>query len=821
MRAVFFGWLAMLLAMAMAGPAAAAEPWPTLSFELVEGSQDPVADAAAALARAAGQGPEPLSPQLKLEIETYLSTVASEYQRMGFPPPQLEPIVARSDGSRAYRVYWYAFGGPGRGTLDPARVALMAYGCRGEDASRAMNLNARTEGANGLHNRLAIATGRVPGRLDQLTDKGYADLAHELFHAVQRGTAFYDANCEPPAWFTEGMAEAVGHDMAWKLKRIRSGHDPFNRWGLRPYFQPFDAAPGTPDKEKTARGYGTSSFWRYLAELERAMQSSDSPPPKPGPQRVNRADAFDYGYLVRLLSQAPRLADGGRTMDWIDGWLRTDQRLDTRFDRVFADFVGVIADFGSHRIDGVLPVPKRRDNAQLLLFDGCKEVTQNPAQGAEELVVLALPAVSARCLRLHRQDTQDGVLAVDIRTEVTAAQARSLWLGRAGETSAVAATLHDHPRHTIANWVLLLEPGQSVDVVVANVANTPSGSEDFKPTFRISVPGWQWTGTGPVPAPQPRLRPGADRTRSGRGELPPPGGPESEPVTQGPATAQLHREQDVDHAPGCRWPYADARLHCGPAMTLVLKRLPRWLAHLDSGFSDAPARHAGSLESFAASRSADALRALDDLEVRIRLPRLEHGFKGVLENVLVTVAADGNESVTRGPRDAESGTLAYFPASGRLVVDQYDSLVFRGRFEGDVVALPLPNAHREDRPLLPVLGRVEGRFLVGQPWAGDDRYTPVAPEADQGALRIRERMPGPLRGALPATMGTGPVAAPGDAGPGQGEACDCSCAGHQRLMREIEDIDRTRPDLGADPAMLATTMCLLTCQAAWSACAAE
>lgn len=819
MRLLAGAGLAISLAVATTASALAAAPrWPTLAFEVHEGSGSAVPDAAADLARLAGRGLEPLSPQLKAEMEAYLTEVATEYQRMGFPPPALEPIVTRPDGSRAYRVHWYAFGDPGHSDRNPEGVAFVSYLCRGESGRRQIHFNARTEGPNGLHNRLAIATGRSPGMLDQLTDKAYADLAHELFHAVQRGTRFFDANCQPPAWLYEGTAQAIGHDMAWRLRRVRSHHDPFNRWGLRAYYEAFHTGPGSTKEAKTRLGYGSSSFWRYLAELERAMQSPASPPPRPGPQRVVRRDAFDYGYLVRMFSQSPQLRDGGQTLDWIDGWLDADQRLNTHFDRVYADLVTVIAGFGRHRVDGVLPIPQRHKNVLKVLFQDCPDVSLAAAQGVDVKVALDLPGIGARCLRLHRDDSLAGVLAVDLRAEVSAAQARALWLGEVGQTSAVAATVHDHPSHSVANWVVLLEPGQSLEVVIANVASTPSLSKPSKPTISVSVPGWQWTGTGPVPQAQPQL---AGKPAPARRRPPPaPAGQDSEAVTHGPGTAQLVREADPGVDAGCRWPHADARTQCGPVMSLVLRRLPRWLAHQAPGLSGAPAEQAGSLESFVASRATDALRSLDEQVVRIRMPQLEHGFTGTVDNVLISVAGEGSEAVSRGPRDVEAGRLAYFPASGRVHVEQYDALVFRGRFEGELVQLPLPNAHGEDRPRLPVVGKVEGRFVVGQPWAGDDRYTAVAQEADDVAMAISDRMPGPLRaGPQPGGAGSpGEAAAGASTGGGQ---CDCSCAGHARLMAELGEIERLSPEGAADPAVLARAMCLLECQAAWTACAAD
>jgi len=323
MRSFFMMELA--LAMAAVSPAAFAQPWPTVQFEVYEGSGKAVPDAAAALARQVEAGPPPLSPALKKEIEDYLSGAAIEFQRMGFPPPELEPIVTRADGRQAYRVYWYPFDYAGMGGPKADVGGVMGYGCRGESTRRVLLLNAQVRGKYRVELSMAVATGQVPGTLDQLTDNGYSVLAHELFHAVQRGTRFYGANCMPPVWFNEGMAEAVGHDMAWRLRRIRSPNAQTERWGLRPYYLSFDMGPEPLADEARKRAYDTSSFWRYLAELERAMQVPSSAPVRPGPQKPIVADAFDYGYLGAPCCRAARgcAAATRRWTGWTDGWTRT------------------------------------------------------------------------------------------------------------------------------------------------------------------------------------------------------------------------------------------------------------------------------------------------------------------------------------------------------------------------------------------------------------------------------------------------------------------------------------------------------------------
>lgn len=832
--------LLIVLMLAWGGPAMAAERWPTLEFEVFEGYAPPKSERAAAKARTEGlerfdvpaPTATPLSPALKAEMQSYLSSVAAEYQRMGFPPPRLEPIVTRADGKKAYRVYWYAFGDVSHMAGQKLTPARASYACKGESLAVLMHLNARTEGPDGHLIRLARSTGQVPGMLDRLTEKGYGDLAHELFHTVQRGTAFFDANCYPPAWLVEGMAEAVGHDMAWKLRGVlsRPAREQRHRWGFRPYNIGFVPEPANAMEF----GYGTSSFWRYLAELERNMQSRSTPAPRPDASLVIRTDAFDYGYLVRLLSDptrlpgsnqasdSTRLSYSNQTLDWLHGNLKADRRLRLGFDRAFADFQTVFADYGRHRFVSDQTPAERVDRVQKLTLGGCEEYRLDvSAPMSPSLVRLSLKAIGAGCIRLVRADRGTEPLLIDVRALVPKGMATSLYAGVSGEPSATAATVADDGSgREVAAWAVELAPGSVVDLVFVNVHKTPSKTQAVDIEVGFAISGWQWTGP---PAPRASAAPAPDRTATRAAKRRTPGsGEESKPVLQGPGAARLEREQAQSPPRGCRWPYPDATLHCQPTMQVVLRRLPRWLAWQEAaaGPDEDDLASEGALLAFTASRSSDALDALDDLQVRIRLPQVDHGFTGTIDNVLITVSGGGwPELVSRGPRNAARGGLAYYAASGQMTIERYDPLEFRGSFRGGVVELPPPGVFKGQTPL-DVQATVSGRFTVGRPWEHDDRYEPVLPDPETFFSEIIDQLPGSLR--------TDPRFAPSEkssdpTGPGAGRSgsvvasgCDCSCAGMSALIEELERLDDEGTQ--ATTSMIAKAMCLVQCQAAQSQC---
>ncbi len=181
----------------------------------------------------------PLSPALKLAMKNYLAEVAKRLQAMGFTPARLDRVPQQAHGQSAFRVYYMDFAEP-----DYARVS---YEC---------------EAPYRITMQINAARLTDPGARDVITAKGYIDLAHELFHAVQHNSAFSRSNCEPPEWITEGQAEAIGQ-VAWQIKRARQVDGQVTRWGLRRYDQALDVPPG-PDAHDQV--YQTSSFWRYLAE---------------------------------------------------------------------------------------------------------------------------------------------------------------------------------------------------------------------------------------------------------------------------------------------------------------------------------------------------------------------------------------------------------------------------------------------------------------------------------------------------------------------------------------------------------------------------
>ena len=137
------------------------------------------------------------------EIENYLGLVARRYEALGFLPPTLEPVIRQADGRFAYRVYLY--------DTDQDAPASYSTDCAGGVLRRIIRVD--------LDNPSSPA-GLAIGQNGKITDKGYQDLAHELFHAVQASYPLFKENCALGDWIFEGTADALGVDLARELRGI-------------------------------------------------------------------------------------------------------------------------------------------------------------------------------------------------------------------------------------------------------------------------------------------------------------------------------------------------------------------------------------------------------------------------------------------------------------------------------------------------------------------------------------------------------------------------------------------------------------------------
>ncbi len=407
---------APLLALLIAPPvlAAAQEPWPTTDFEVASterllelGILQDLPGAGDALIMALNEGlggldewlaeagMDPLQARIYLptettrrQIEEYLGQAATVLQGWGFSAPALREAGGRYQVILAAGTPAELLGGEAAGTYHPGVCGVMGG---------FLFLKARW---------------LVDG--EELTADGLETLGHELFHAVQAGTALGRV-CPSPAgaWITEGSADAVGSDLL-RILRGRQPSDPDEAWGLRDYSRRLPVPRVHPLQGGTdISAYHTSSLWRYLAERH-ALGGSGMPGPEdPG-------DAVDYGYLARLFNMDTGTRDCvGPTaacaseLRWLDLGLRSVFGTNLRHE--FPRFMDALARYGEHRLelDAGDPLASQQsgDRVRDQVFGDCPNVyltPEFPRRISRERVEVLEP-VSARCWNVFVEGFPDGV----------------------------------------------------------------------------------------------------------------------------------------------------------------------------------------------------------------------------------------------------------------------------------------------------------------------------------------------------------------------------------------------------------------------------
>jgi len=387
---------------------ARAEVWPIKAFDVgveVGGFDDSLAqflvDRGLELVGIDGQYEE-----LRSEIETTLARSAEILEAAGFPPPDLEPVVPLLDGSSAYRVY-------------------LVRSILNEKAAGIYHPNPCTSLL--MQRKILLDVDKVSANtFKSLTVSSQSTVAHELFHAVQAGTNFFQGCHEDRvgSWITEGTARAVGYAIAEHLDKggmsavmlgfsNDEGHTTRSAfWGLRDYSKRLPI-PAIDQPIPPSDAYATSSFWRYLGEVDGKTKISGKL--KPNFETLN--------YLATFLSSPPvnRDCEGESApckseIEWLDAQTRAVFGKTLR--DIYARFVQSYAQYSNDRFEKKMP-PNFWDDRWLKgAFGDCASVTLNPELVQQVAWVTDLESVSARCLRVVPQNYSQDAIAVAVALEM-------------------------------------------------------------------------------------------------------------------------------------------------------------------------------------------------------------------------------------------------------------------------------------------------------------------------------------------------------------------------------------------------------------------
>lgn len=440
-----------------------AEPWPIKQFEILNVQPAPLfsvldegmkPELAALIRKIFGDDhvpfeleTVPLDPVHKLEIENYLTEVAALYEQWGFASPELSPVVEDTNGRDAYRIYLVRYLGSAgryrRCTFDSILV----------DAEQVMSG-------------------------EELTDFGAMTLAHELFHAVSANTPF--GSCtngirSHGGWITEGVADAVAADAVRLKWRQSNDLGVKGAWGLRGYYRALPASIGIFEENRSVSWdrYGTSSFWRYLAESYAQGQPA-------GPEY----GAVDYSFIPAMFAQ------GGVTRDchsigalcaaelrWAD--FHTRRIFGRSLKDMYARFLQAFVQYPKHR-EGI-----SRDWYWFSeAFSGCYPIELRSKAGGEPLAFFhAAPSGriernAAACFEITAEGPEAEVrlrVRVHDPTGRLPIQNISAVMGRPPSSVPPATVTVGDGGGTAqsAAWTFEIESGKKTYFVLANMAEDP------------------------------------------------------------------------------------------------------------------------------------------------------------------------------------------------------------------------------------------------------------------------------------------------------------------------------------------------------------
>lgn len=803
-----------LLAITGSAAAQAQTKWPVTEFEIFQGIPwSAPRDNAVTLGRKLGwyktesitTASVPLTPALKKEMEKYLHEVAVKMQQLNLPAPYLEPVVSRADGTQAFRIYYFDFGKGNN--YDPNDYALAGYGCRNESYHRRIiNVNA------------AKLTDPVSG---VIADKGYVDLAHELFHTVQRGSKFYDANCEPPKWLTEGMAEAIGTDMAVELRHVKMPEllnikGQSMRWGLRHYYDRLAVDGNAKIEQATGASYNTSSFWRYLAELAHYREDKFVPPDERWPEASVSSPRYgrNYDYVSRLLAKPEALHDQKQILDVLSNFLLHDLAYTKGLSEIYPVFAATYANYGLERVVSPRPAADVHKGWIKMAFGECPIITLDPANKVGH-VKLSLNRVTARCVHVNI-----GAIAapqtMDITTVVSSiAIGKQLYLGTAGGKSVAQAIVE--PAGTAgytARWDPNVKAGDSFDLVLSNVAENPRSTLMVDLDVQFSLHGS--SNNHVPPAPQPVKKKTKKNSKKVTDDI-----PEDPPQTSGGTTvSSACSEQVPEH--GCGWPASDFGGYCGPTLDMDLQTLPASVARMSTMgkplglMNQVLATVSGFVGPDGETVNFPDASEFGGLRVKIQIPLPNFGETLSYDTAKIEVEGGGwPHSGTYGPRDLLSGSQTYFAPSGHVTITEYSVLLLRGSYEARLVALPTPFADKVSFMELPVIGTLKGSFLIPRPCGKGIKQEEVKVDVKRVMREVISNF-APNNTIVAPAAPTGSPAQP-DSRSASTVACDCTCSGRRKSIATLDAYDSESKGM-PDAKVMGLAMCMVTCAAQYQQC---
>jgi hypothetical protein len=767
------------------------------------------------------------------EVERAFGESASWYKRLGFPAPDLEPLIETEQGL-AYRVYlcdyeadqrmwnWVVDNLPGNwsgfslGSLDQVEWSMCGVDRNNSNHVSSGLYIGPCEGVDYRTRIMVINRSKSFDANGNLTETGHQTIAHELMHSIMSNTAFSRSNrkChhpnKPDRWITEGIPDAIAYDIAEELWENRyyiprtDGNSVAKRHGYRPYFQrlPQDRdlqIPGYAAGSMAQGHYGTSSFWRFVA------------------------DSYARGWQVLLTEKAggaPGLLDiplPDTNTDWTDEVRWLDQGLRGKFNLGLKEIYGLfVSNFALRpapfsRYEGK-PAEDNIEHWAGILFDECEKLDLS-SSGRQDFT-LKLKGLASACVWVEPTGAPGMVQISFIAGHDDLGLLESISIGRAGTTllSRASPIAHtpDAPTQYTAAWRDYPQDGSERTLYLfSNVAKDPAMTKQRELTFTAVLPGNNNSARATVPLPpraapppqQPSYQRHAKRLSRQKADT-------AKMVQQqmnldkeslNPHVSGSTQVSRVPNQPDCPDPFKYNP--CGPQMRISLSLMPG--SYIVPGQTNTAGGAAG--QAFSGMQAIaqtslfdtqqrvqgleDALDTIDGSDVSIVIPLIDYGYSGSFDRASISVRMSGDRHCSAIDRPDQTQMT---PLAGQVTIEEYSPVVLIGSFVAPLLeSVQGPDGNGSYQSC----GTVSGRFTSVAPFQADERSVIVMESTEQMAEDMVNAM------GLPADMvykmkqdGTlvpqgsnssgSSGAAPVSTGGGGTISGDCSC---ECDMREFAD----------------------------------
>ena len=367
--------------------------WPATDFQVV--TREPVPEEI--LRSPADQGvldkllqwrpesgtPDPDTPTPNTRtMERWFRDIGDRYRQVGHLPPPLAPIV-RTDGADKYRVYVFPYTGSRTRNGSSAGGSYETNTCMNNNKVPWLSINHDLTLAPPLRSH-------------------YWTIGHELMHALMFGDRILRPCNRNPFEVSEGIPDAAGLFLINQKYPNYSGHlDSSNSSvGLRSYRMPFLTFKDVPESHKSRleiiTGYGTSSFWRFLAERFGGLQVLRHFLHREIPPGAQHKDV--YQWLEERLQKLPGLAQT------VSPAAERVEKQPPGFYEVYPAFVTEFASYGGARYKSFdwrrfSTWDQARKRWLTKAFGGCQKITLSPENRNGETRIVLQPN-GAKCFRV-------------------------------------------------------------------------------------------------------------------------------------------------------------------------------------------------------------------------------------------------------------------------------------------------------------------------------------------------------------------------------------------------------------------------------------